>query len=309
MIPKLYESKLPVICLILIIIILPVSNNELFSQTHRFDSLVTAGINQIYNIKFEDAESTFKIIQREYPTHPSSKFFSAMITWWKIMLDMDYEGYDDELIDQLDETIDYCEDLLEENPNNVDALFFQGGALGFRGRLYSIRQSWLNAALDGKDALPLVFKAHELEPGNKDVQLGFGIYNYYAEVIPQKYPFVKPFMMFFPGGDKTKGLEQLKDAAENGKFAKTEALHFLMTLYYQIEEDFTEALHYARILKDKYPDNPTFLKYYGRIYVKKNDYDSASKIFAQIFEKCNKRMPGYTDKIKKRSILLCGNEL
>ena len=132
------------------------------------------------------------------------------------MIDLDNEEYDDEFIDKLEETIDYCDDLIDENSEDVDAIFFKGGALGFRGRLYSVRESWFNAALDGKDALPLVHEAYRIDPANDDVQLGFGIYNYFADVIPEKYPFLKPLMIFFPSGDKKKGIEQLKKAAENG---------------------------------------------------------------------------------------------
>jgi len=32
-----------------------------------------------------------------------------------------------------------------------------------------------------------------------------GMYNYYADVIPKEYPFVKPLILFIPGRDKQKG--------------------------------------------------------------------------------------------------------
>lgn len=199
---------------IILIITLLFSNKIFFAQTARFDSLINTGINQIYYIEFEEAQKTFDLVQKDYPKHPAGKFFDAMIVWWKIMLDMDNEEYDDIFEDKLDDEIDFCDDLLDENDKNVDAIFFKGGALGFRGRLFSIRQEWFSAALDGKDALPLVNEAYEIDPTNEDVKLGFGIYNYYAAAIPEKYPFIKPAMIFFPKGDKRKGIEQLKLAAK-----------------------------------------------------------------------------------------------
>ena len=36
-----------------------------------------------------------------------------------------------------------CDKLLDVDEKNVDALFFKGGAIGFRGRLRAIRESWL----------------------------------------------------------------------------------------------------------------------------------------------------------------------
>ena len=75
---------------------------------------------------------------------------------------------------------------------------FKGGAIGFRGRLRATRDSWIKAADDGREALPIVEQASKLDSNNTDVELGFGIYNYYAAVIPDEYPMIKPLMIFFP---------------------------------------------------------------------------------------------------------------
>ena len=56
-----------------------------------YDSLVKAGINQIYSIKFTEAEKTFQLLQKEYPKHPAGKFFFAMIDWWRIILSEENE--------------------------------------------------------------------------------------------------------------------------------------------------------------------------------------------------------------------------
>ena len=283
-------------------------NGFIYAQDTRFDSLITAGVDQIYSIKFAQAQQTFSIVQKEYPNHPAGKFFTAMIDWWKILIDLDNESMDDKFYDKLDEVIDQCDDLLDKNPNNVDALFFKGGSLGFEARLLAIRESWFKAALDGKDALPLVYKAYELDPKNVDVQLGFGIYNYYAEVIPQKYPVVKPFMAFFPSGNKEKGLKQLENVAYNGKYAKIESRYFLMTLNFQYEENYAEALKYGKMLIEQFPDNPQFERYYGAIYVRKNDYTSAVKIFRDVLDKCNKGLTGYNERARREANYYIGQD-
>ncbi len=271
-----------------------------------FDSLVTAGIHQIYNIKFQEAESTFRLLMQKYPHHPAGKFFDAMIVWWKIMLDTKNESYDDLFVEKLDDVIEMCDSILDNDPDNVDAMFFKGGSLGFRGRLYALRKEWFNAALDGKEALPLVYRVYEVDPTNEEVKLGFGIYNYYATAIPEKYPFIKPVMIFFPEGDKELGIRQLKEVAEKAKYAKIEARFFLLTLYYQFEENFDEALHYAKILVTDFPDNPTFQRYYGRIYVKKGDYKNASVVFGDILKKCRAGFKGYTEKVEREAVYYLG---
>jgi len=111
--------------------------------------------------------------------------------------------------------------ILEKNPKNIDALFFKGGAIGFRGRLRAYRESWLKAADDGREALLSLSKLLFLIRIMVDVQLGFGIYNYYADVIPDQYPLLKPLMIFFPDGNRQKGIEQLTNTALNGNMQST----------------------------------------------------------------------------------------
>lgn len=274
--------------------------NVVFAQSN-YDSLITAGINQIYGIKFEQAEKTFAEVRTEFPNYPSGKFFPAMITWWQILLDINNEDLDNKFYDQLEETIDFCDDLLDENEENVDALFFKGGALGFRGRLLAIREDFFNAALDGKEALPLVYKVYDLDSTNIDAELGFGIYNYYASVIPEKYPFVKPFMAFFPEGDKELGLSQLKNTADNGQYAKIEAQYFMTTLYFLYEEDYETALKYAGMLVKQFPDNPIFERYLGRIQIKIGGYLSAVSFWKSMYKKCKLHKPGYNSQRLRES--------
>lgn len=275
--------------------------NNNFGQTAHFDSLIHTGINQIYSLEFEQADSTFQILKKEFPKHPATKFFPAMTTWWKIMIDLDNEEYDDLFLEQIEETIDFCDDILDKNPNNIDAIFFKGGALGFRGRLESVREDWFDAAGDGKDALPLVYRAYALDSTNVDVQFGFGIYNYYADVIPEKYPFLKPIMLLFPDGDKEKGLKQLKNAAENGKYTKIESKYFLMTLYYKFEDDNKTALKYAEDLIKQFPYNPSFHRYYARLLRRVSQVTKAAEEFGVIYQRCADGVRGYNDKTRREA--------
>ena len=270
------------------------------AQKPTYDSLVKAGINQIYNIKFNDAEKTFKVLQKEYPKHPASKFFFAMIDWWKIILSEENEDQDDRFYDKIEETVDFCDEILDKDPNNVDALFFKGGAIGFRGRLRVMRENWFSAADDGREALPLVQQAYELDPKNIDVKLGFGIYNYLAAVIPEKYPIVKPVMIFFPEGNKNLGLQELKDAATSGKYSKYEARYILVTFYYYFENDMDAAEIYAQQLIESFPKNPIFERWRGRIAVRKNESALADSIFKNVLTKADKNYEGYNTPMIKR---------
>lgn len=274
---------------------------QAFPQDARFDSISTAGIKQIYNIQFEEAETTFRRLIADYPEKPAGKFFLAMIDWWRILLDLENESYDDLFFQKLEDVIHECNLILKRDKNNLDALFFKGGSIGFRGRLRAIRESWIKAADDGREALPIVQSASKIDPENRDVMLGFGIYNYYADVIPNEYPLLKPLMIFFPGGNKEQGISQLRDVAFNGKYAKYEARYFLMTLYYTYEKDNFKAEEFAKLLTDDFPNNPTFERWRGRIAVRRGDNWTAKDVFSGVLRKIEEGYPGYSASAKREA--------
>jgi hypothetical protein len=270
----------------------PVSKGQ-WIEDPAVDSLVQRGIHDIYNIEFEKADREFAEVTRLRPDHPAGYFFQAMTEWWRILTNFDDESQDQRYYDMLEKVIDICNARLEKNENDVTALFFKGGAVGFRGRLRGNRGSWLKAANDGLIALPAVRRAYQLEPDNYDVLLGMGIYNYYAEVVPDLYPIVKPLMIFFPGGDKKKGLEQLELASQKARYAKTEAAYFLLQTYFTYEKQYIRALEIARDLFQRYPRNPLFHRMYGRCYVSIGYWAEAFKVFSEIEKRFTAHQEGY----------------
>lgn len=264
------------------------------------------GIDFIYNIKFDSAEVVFKEIMSAYPEHPAGRFFLAMVDWWRIALDYDNESRDELFYAKLEDVIFHCDQLLKKNKKDLNALFFKGGAMGFRGRLRAIRDSWIKAADDGREALPLLQLAYSIDSTNHDILFGMGIYNYFASVIPDRFPYIKPLMIFFPKGDKSKGINQLIDASKKAKYASTEALYFLLTLYYQFEDDFYEARDYAEKLVKKYPDNPIFQRYYGRTYVRLGDYENAANIFKEVYKKSQIGFDGYSLNARREALYYMG---
>jgi tetratricopeptide (TPR) repeat protein len=274
-----------------------------------FDSHTRLGIDHVYNLEFDQAEKEFRYIIATHPEHPAGYFFLAMIDWWKISLDFDDESLDDQFLAKLDVVIDKCDSLLDVGPDDITALFFKGGALGFRGRLRANRGSWIKAANDGRLALPIVRRAYAIAPDNDDILLGMGIYNYYAEAIPEQYPIVKPLMLFFPSGDKKKGIEQLTTAAAKAKYADVEADYFLLQLNYTHERQYEKAMEIALKLFNRYPRNVVFHRYLGRCYVSLGKWESAHAVFRDILSRCDtsgKAMEGYTASTAREAVYYLG---
>lgn len=257
------------------------------------DGHLQKGIEKIYNLEFEKADQEFAEVVRVQPRHPAGYFFQAMTEWWRILSNFDDESRDKHFLGMLDRVVELCEQRLDQNEDDVAALFFKGGAIGFKGRLRANRGAWLLAANDGLVAIPPIRKAYKLDPKNFDVLLGMGIYNYYADVVPSQYPVVKPLTIFLPSGDKKKGLEQLELAAQKARYAKIEATYFLLQTYFLYEKQYVRALELARELHNRFPQNPVFHRMYGRCYVSTGYWGEAFQIFSEVETRFRNRQPGY----------------
>lgn len=258
-----------------------------------YDPRIQQGIDLIYSLRFAEAEQYFQQIIQEEPDNPVGYFFRAMVGWWRVLSDLDSRAYDQAFYDLLEECIQVCDRRLAQNPLDFDAILFKGGSIGFRGRLRGDRGEYLSAAADGLKCLPLLQKSRELEPTNKDILFGQGIYNYFAEVIPQKYPIVRPIMVLLPPGDREKGLAQLQEVVREGKYARAEAAYFLAQIYRMFEDDKRPALEYLEYLHTRYPDNALFHRNRARTLVDVGRWSEAIPLFEEYIRRSEKGRPGY----------------
>jgi tetratricopeptide (TPR) repeat protein len=257
------------------------------------DQLVQQGIENVYNFEFEKAEAQFARVIELRPDHPAGYFFRAMIQWERISCNFDDESLDGHFYALLHDIEEMCDKRLDKDPNDITALFFKGGSVGFEGRLRANRGQWLKAANDGLVALPLVRRAYEIQPNNYDILLGMGIYNYYMDIIPDRYPVVKPILLFFPSGNRKKGLQQLWLAAEHAKYANVEASYFLVQNYFMYEKDFAKAQELSRKLHERFPNNSNFYRFYGRCLVSTGHLGEAHDVFTDILKRAENKQYGF----------------
>lgn len=257
------------------------------------DDLVQKCIGEIYHLQFDSARINADLIIRNDPGDPKGYFFDAMIVWWNININKENTSLDGEFFKKADKVIEVADRVLEKNENDQNALFYKGGALGYKGLVYSIRENWFKAAEYGKEALNLLQEAYELDPGNKDVMFGVGLYNYFAEYVPEVYPVVKPLMLIFPKGDKLKGLSQIKETAASAKYAKNEARYVLAYLYLLYEKNYMESEQYSLSLHQEFPENPLFEKYLLNSYVGLGKWQEARSGWLNLIQKIDSGKFGY----------------
>ena len=76
--------------------------------------------------------------------------------------------------------------------------------------------------------------------------------------------------------------------------------YFLMSLYYNYENDPFKASEWAKILCTEFPNNPVFERWSGRIAAKKGDFFTADNIFRNVIYKAGNGYYGYNTVSSKR---------
>lgn len=273
------------------------------------DSLVRRGADYIYNVEFDQARACFNKVIQLYPKDPAGYFLDAMIEWWRIVLYPNDTRYEKAFLDKIEKVVAICDAILDSNLADINALFFKGGALGYRGRFFAQKKNWVPAADNGQEAYSILMRCMKIAPGNHDIMLGTGIYNYFAQALTESYPILKPIMRFFPKGDKEIGILQLRAASNNARYASVEARVVLLQLLYQFERNYREALNVALELQEKYPNNSYFKKYAGRCYAALGDLANQETVWRDVLNNFIDKKPGYDNNAAREALYYVGAAL
>ncbi len=281
-----------------ILIILLLISSISYSQSR--DEKIVKGIDHVYKLEFDSANTIFQSFADADPKDPTGYFFLAMSEWWKIYINKDDRSNDDNYLAKVDKCIKVCEERIDENENNDWATFLLGGVIGYRGFMNVMRDNWLKAIDDGKQGLNLIQRSYEQNPANKDAVLGLGIYNYAVDYVVERYPFLKAVLFFFPKGNKELGLTQLRDCADNGRYSRTEATVTLAYIHLSYEKNYPEAQKYALKLCSLYPNNPVFERFLGKCYVGLNNISEGLNLYRSMLAKADSSMPYYNNDYIRR---------
>ena len=262
----------------------------------------TSAINKMYNYQFEEAEKEFRWLVSEYQNHPLPVFLLGLSSWWKIdaQSSKSYigESHKENVLDKnflslMDESINLSKQIYDQG-NKVDGAFFLAASYGFKGRLLSERRKWSAAAFAGRNAIKYLKEIRKDDLMIPEISFGNGLFNYYSIWISERYPLLKPIIKLFPEGNKNKGVEQLNIASNNSFYTRTEAQYFLMRIY-SGEGKLSKAFQLSEYLKDTYPQNSIFHKYYTQLLYRNSRLNECLKESNNIIVNYKKRKFGYNE--------------
>jgi tetratricopeptide (TPR) repeat protein len=183
----------------------------------------------------------------------------AVSLWWQIQVDPASRALDAHFEARVNAAIAATEAWTEREPGRAEAWFYLGGAYGARVQWRVLRGERLPAARDGKRIKDALERALDIDPDLHDAWFGIGLYHYYADVAPAAAKVLR-WLLFLPGGDRVRGLEEMLRARDRGVLLRSEADYQLHVLYLWYENKPVRALELLEALRLRHVQNPHFVE-------------------------------------------------
>lgn len=238
------------------------------------DDLIYSGLDDLYNMKFDRARDKFITAQKNAPDDIKGYFYESLIHFYSAISGRD-EGEYSEYIRKSNEVVRRCEDILDKDENNIEAMYYKGQSHSYQSLLMlSLNKSLMKAAWNGNDGYRLLSLVIEKNPGFYDAYMGLGLYKIAIGYVPEKFKWLLSIIGF--DSDVSDGKKLLQTSEQKGKFTKIESKVYLSIFSLrELEEDNGESESLLKELSDKYPESPLFRSFYANILLQTGKPDLA----------------------------------
>ena len=277
-------------------------------------SIYQESATALYNLDFSTAQHGYETLTQDYPENPDYWNALASSVWLKIIYDQQKlniesfsgrasfgtreskdavnAGDEKHLRDTVATAMAKAGAMLQKNPNDVRALYALGISNATLASFEStIKRAYLTAHGKAKAARDLHQRVLKLDPTFDDARMSIGTYDYVIGVLPSVFRFLlAPFGV--RGAGKEAGIRQLETAAAKGKMNSTDA-RMVLTVVYNREKKYDEALRLLNELHAKYPRNFLFEMAKATIYEKMKEGDQAVRVYEEVLGKVQRKQDGY----------------
>lgn len=249
------------------------------SVTPEMDRLVMSGIDAIYRMDFDAADQAARDAKALNPEYPHPYLGAAATEFIRYVYGprQDDPGIIASFQTKIDQSIAVSEKWLKAHPNDPDALLVLGSAYGISARLDMERHQFLRAWRDGSRSMTSIRASLKADPEIYDSYLGLGMFDYYVDTIPRFAGWLAKIML---GGNRARGLQELRLAAEKGHYARIAAQLILVEIDTQDSfgaRDPRDAVRLMAEIHGRYPDSSMLHSAYAVALYEDGRYDEGLK--------------------------------
>jgi tetratricopeptide (TPR) repeat protein len=250
-------------------------------------------LDTIYSGNPEQAVPLARAFEQAHQQDPLGYLLEDEALWWERfcaaceikwgMIDAwkhDKQAGDQAYFAVADKAIQLAEAQLAKS-KTAELDFYAGMAYALKVRVYGLRGENRAAARAAVAARAHMLAAIALDPQMADATGALGLYNYYVDTLS---PIVKllRFFMGIPGGDKQKGVEQMKVGINQGTLLAVDLRFILARALRQYDRQYEQALGIAQPLTERYPPNPLFLLLLGNLNLELGQKSRAAEYFRAV---------------------------
>ena len=238
------------------------------------DKLVLSGLDDIYNLRFDEAESKFKQMQKSNPDDLKGFFYESVLYFYKALPSRD-EKYYEKYLDLSETVIEKAENALDKNENDYDALYYKGLSHSYRSLLMlSLNKNLLKAASNGNDGYRILTALIEKKPDYYDAYMGLGLYKIAIGFVPEKFQWLLSLIGF--EGNIKEGMDLLKTSFQKGTYTKVDSKVFLSIFSIkEKEDDDGQSLTFSKELTEQYPASAVFKVFYSVLLLQSGNPEEA----------------------------------
>ncbi len=281
-------------------------------RTPAFLKSARTGFDEIYNLDYQQALTTFTELRKIHPDHPAPPLYMATAVWLKELfarqeLDVDKfiaPSYFDKPTDRvmpaaerarfeelIAESMQKAEKILEANPGDKDARYFLGSAEGVKASFsITIDRSRSAAFKHGKKAYSYHHDLVEQDPEYWDAYMSVGLYEYVVGNLPWYIKWIATIIGY--RGSKERGFEYLTLATQKGQFIADDARILQMVLFVR-EKRYEQALANVRHLLRVAPRNILLYLNEAQILERMGRTAEASERYQKIVEFAESGRPNF----------------
>lgn len=249
---------------------------SIFGQTFpqkEVDKLLNKGIENLLNQNYDSADSTFQILEKEFPNLPFGNIYLAANS---ITKSIDYgEMFDDKYITQnLESAVKISERKLDQNENDIWNNYFAAISKGFLAYYLALNEDYIEAFAQGYFSISFFERCENLENNFYESKIAIGTFLYWKSEKADWLPFI--------GDEKGKGIKYLEEAVKHKSYNYYSAVNSLIWIYIN-EKEFAKAIEIAEAVLNRYPENRYFKWCLARAYEEINK-EKAIEIYNNIFD-------------------------
>lgn len=228
----------------------------------------------LYSYQLVSADSAADVGLKKYPDRAEWALLKATVAWWQIV-----SGYleDDDWKQTFTSQLKQCEQKAKDEPGDV-SLYNTILVHAMRTRYDLLENNYFSAVNHLNASIDRISDSFDREENYSPLYLTSGLYYFFMQEAYDEYTLMRPYLFFYPDGDKEKGLKYLKQMSrDEDLFLRTEANYFLMRIYHDVDSNHAEARKYILRLLDEHPQNLMYRFFHIKVLWSLEDMENAEK--------------------------------